>query len=460
MASIQFLGAAGTVTGSRFLLEHEGRRILIDCGLFQGPKQWRLKNWEPGPLDPRSIDAVVLTHAHIDHSGGLPRLVKQGYQGPVYCTPGTRDLVALLLPDSARLQEEEARYANKERYSKHSPALPLYDEKDALRALRLLESINYERPFEILPGIRLTLFRAGHLIGSAVCSFELLSTGQQVVFTGDLGRFGVPILRDPQKVTQATTLVAECTYGDRRHRDSDPSSELAQAVNDTVKKGGMLVIPAFAVGRTQDVLYRLRRLEDGGLIPVLDVFVDSPMACDATPIYLAHPDDHDLAMSALLARGRTPLATARTQFVTAVKASQAINDQRGPGVIISASGMATGGRILHHLKHRLPHPRNTVVFVGYQPQGTRGRRLLDGEPFIRIHGADVKVRAEIRAIDGFSAHADYEEMDRWMDGLSAPPRQTLLVHGEPAALQAQAARLAARGWPVQIPEYLQTVELR
>jgi metallo-beta-lactamase family protein len=459
MATLQFLGAAGTVTGSLFLLEHDGRRILVDCGLFQGRKEWRQRNWAEPVFDPRRIDAVVLTHAHIDHAGGLPRLVRAGFSGPVFATPATRDLSALLLPDSAHLQEEEARYANQRTYSKHSPALPLYTIEDAYRAIRLFESVDYERPREIVPGFTLTTVRAGHILGSAVCAFDLRGTGQRIVFTGDLGRYQVPILRDPEPVALATTLVAESTYGDREHRDPDPGEALASVVNETVRKGGVLVIPAFAVGRTQDLLYRLRRLEEDGRIPTLDVYVDSPMACDATPIYLAHPTEHDIAMSALVERGRSPLATERTHFVTSVRDSKRLNAMRGPAIIISASGMATGGRVLHHLAQRLPDDRNTVLFVGYQAEGTRGRRLLDGEREIRIHGEMVRAEAEIRNIGGFSAHADWREMLRWMDGFDAPPRQTLLVHGEPPALAAMARRVRERGWTAHVPEYLERVEL-
>jgi metallo-beta-lactamase family protein len=459
MATLTFLGAAGTVTGSRFLLEHDGRRVLVDCGLFQGRKEWRVRNWERWPVPPESVDAVVLTHAHIDHTGGLPRFVKDGYRGPVISTPGTRALCGLLLPDSAHLQEEEARYANAQQYSRHHPALPLYSVEDAYGALKRFETLDYDRPRELVPGITLRMRRAGHILGSAVCTFELSSTGQRVVFTGDLGRYQMPILRDPEPVDRATTLIAETTYGDRLHTEADPTEALADAVNTTVKKGGVLVIPAFAVGRTQELLYRLRRLEDERRIPVVEVFVDSPMACDATPLYLAHPEDHDLQMTSLVERGISPLATERTRFVTSVKDSKRLNEHRGPAIVLSASGMATGGRVLHHLAHRLPDARNTVLFVGYQSEGTRGRRLLDGERQLRIHGRPVEVNAEIRSISGFSAHADWQEMLRWMDGLQAPPRQTLLVHGEPSALEAMRARLAQKGWPVAVPRFLETVPL-
>jgi metallo-beta-lactamase family protein len=459
MASIHFLGAAGTVTGSKFLLEHEGRRVLIDCGLFQGKKELRKLNWEPLPVPVSSLDAIVLTHAHIDHTGGLPRVVQAGYDGPVYCTPGTRDLAALLLPDSAHLQEEEARYANKERYSRHAPALPLYGVEDAERAVRLMETFGYERTKEILPGITLTFYRAGHILGSAVCAFELKSTGQRVVFSGDLGRYNAPILRDPDKVSAATTLVVESTYGDREHGEKRPEEALCDAVKRAYERRGMVIIPAFAIGRTQELLYHLRNLEEAGRIPEMDVFVDSPMACDATPIYLAHPEEHDLGMTSLVERRKTPLATRRTRFVTSPNESKRLNMIEGPGIIISASGMATGGRVLHHMKNRLPDPRNTVLFVGYQSEGTRGRRLLNGEKELKIHGQMIPVEADIRVVSGFSAHADWTETLRWMEGFESPPRQTLLVHGEPSALQALKNRVEDRGWKAAVPQYLERVEL-
>jgi metallo-beta-lactamase family protein len=459
MATLHFLGAAGTVTGSRFLLEHNGKKVLVDCGLFQGRKEIRKRNWEPWPSEPRGWDAIVLTHAHIDHTGGLPRAVKDGFRGPIYSTSGTRELSALLLPDSARIQEEEARYANKEKYSKHHPALPLYSEEDARAALRQFESFGYGRRREILPGIWLEFARAGHILGSAITIFDLADSKQRVVFTGDLGRYAAPILKDPEKVDHATTLIAESTYGDRTHGDARPVDKLAEAVNATVKRGGVLVIPAFSVGRTQEVLYFLRNLEEAGRIPELDVFVDSPMACDATPIYLEHQDEHDLEMQEIVDRGQSPLATRRTRFVRSANESKRLNMFKGPGVIISASGMATGGRILHHLKQRLPDPKNTILFVGYQSEGTRGRRMLDGEETIRIHGQQIPVRAELVQLSGFSAHADWTEMLRWMEGFQAPPKQTLLVHGETSALAALKARIEAKGWPTYIPQHLEKVTL-
>ena len=459
MTTLQFLGAAGTVTGSKYLVQHDGRRILIDCGLFQGLKELRLRNWSPLPVDPKSIEAVALTHAHIDHIGSLPRLVKEGFKGPVFSTSATRALAGLLLPDSAHLQEEEARYANEAGSTKHDPALPLYTVEDACAALRHFETFEYGRRREILPGITLTFARAGHILGSAICTLELAGSRQRIVFSGDLGRYDAPILRDPEPVEYATTLLVESTYGDRTHGAVKAIDSLASAVSDAVVRKGMIVIPSFAVGRTQEILYDLRALEEADRIPTLDVFVDSPMACDATPIYLAHPEDHDLDMTALLERGISPLATRRTHFVTSVEDSKKLNDRAGPAIIISASGMATGGRILHHLKHRLPDPKNTILFVGYQAEGTRGRRLLAGEKEIRIYGEMVKVSARVAAVSGFSAHGDWRELMRWMSGFRAPPKQTFLVHGEAPALEALRQRVAQNGWPVRVPPHLETVQL-
>lgn len=459
MASITFFGAAGTVTGSRFLLEHEGSRVLVDCGLFQGRKELRERNWAPWPFDPKTVDAVVLTHAHIDHTGGLPRFVREGYRGPVYSTGGTKDLCGIMLPDSARIQEEEARYANKRGYSKHKPALPLYEEQDAFAALRLFETFGYDKLRPVAKGISVRFSRAGHILGSAICTFELVGSNQRVVFTGDLGRYNAPILKDPEAVTSATTLIAESTYGDREHGDHDPESSLAEVVNDTVKRGGMLVVPAFAIGRTQDILYHLGKLERAKRIPELPIFVDSPMACDATPLYLAHSHEHDFEMRSIIDEGHSPLRTPGTRFVTSSKESKTINAVRGPGIIVSASGMATGGRVLHHLKQRLPDERCTVLFVGYQSEGTRGRRLLQGEKQVKILGELVDVKAKIMNITGFSAHADWHEMLRWMEGFTAPPKQTLLVHGEDTALEALRQRVAAKGWPVAVPRHLEKVEL-
>lgn len=463
MASIQFLGAAGTVTGSRHLLEHEGSRILLDCGLFQGEKVWRSRNWDPFPVPPETIDVVVLSHAHIDHTGYLPRLVKQGFRGTVVCTPGTRDLLGFLLPDSGRLHEEEAAYANRQRYSRHHPALPLYTEADALAALPRIESLGYGRQREIAKGVVVTLHQAGHILGAASVQLDLYGTTgyrHTLVYSGDLGRYDMPILPDPAGVRRASSLLLESTYGDRPHLEADPRGDLGRIVEEVVRDGRVLIIPAFAVGRTQDILYHLRQLQLAGTIPGrIPIFVDSPMASDATPLYLSHREDHDEEMEKLLSSGWKPLHPNQVEFTRSVKESMEINDKRGPMIIISASGMATGGRVLHHLKRRLPDPKTTVLFVGYQPAGTRGRKLLSGAEYIRIHGVDVPVRAQIRKIDGFSAHADSSEIDRWLSSLGAPPWRTFVVHGEPRALEANRDRLEARGWPAHVPDWLEKVEL-
>jgi metallo-beta-lactamase family protein len=377
----------------------------------------------------------------------------------VHCTSGTRELSALLLPDSAHLQEEEARFANKNKFTRHKPALPLYTVEDAERSLRQFETFAYERARQILPGITLTFRQAGHILGSAICVFDFASTKQRIVFTGDLGRRNAPILNDPESVDNATTLICESTYGDRTHGDQQPVDALAEAVNAAEKRGGVVVIPAFAIGRTQEVLYHLHNLEKAGRIPVLPVFVDSPMAVDATPIYLAHREEHDLDFTSVAEHDGSPLATQKTTFTRSVEQSKALNSFKGPGIIISASGMATGGRVLHHLKYRLPHPQNTVLFVGYQSVGTRGRRMLEGDKEIKIHGEMVPVRAALVQVSGFSAHADWQETLHWMDGFKAAPKQTLLVHGEPSALSALAERVKARGWHTYVPRHLETVEL-
>ncbi len=463
MASIRFLGAAGTVTGSRFLVEAGGRRVLVDAGLFQGLKELRLRNWDPFPVPPATLDAVVLTHAHIDHSGALPLLVRQGFRGEVLCTPATADLARIMLPDSARLQEEEARFANRKGYSRHAPAArPLYDPADAAAALERLRPLRYGKAREVVPGFTVAFSRAGHILGSASALLTVVgSSGEplRVLFSGDLGRFDAPILPDPEPPPACDVLVVESTYGDRSHPPEGAEAALEKEVRGAVARGGVILIPAFAIGRTQEVLFLLRRLEQAKRIPSIPVYVDSPMATDATPVYRSHREDHDLEMDALLDRGVEPLSPASLTFTRTTDQSKALNRVRGPCIILSASGMATGGRVLHHLELRLPDPSTTVLLVGFQAAGTRGRRLQDGEPTVRMHGRDVPVRARVVSLPGFSAHGDREEVDRWLDGAPRPPRLTLCVHGEPAALAAQADRIAARGWTVRVPAYLESVEI-
>jgi metallo-beta-lactamase family protein len=461
MPSIRFLGAAGTVTGSRFLVEWGSVRVLVDAGLFQGRKDLRLRNRAPWPVDPATLAAVVLTHAHIDHTGALPLLVRDGFAGRAFCTPATRDLAGLLLPDSGRLQEEEARYANRKGYSKHAPnARPLYSEEDAVAALPRLSPIAYRERREIAPGVTIRFHRAGHILGSALVEMELAGKRPiRVLFSGDLGRYGAPILPDPDPALATDALVLESTYGGRTHPPDPPAEALRDEVLRAVKNGGALVVPSFAIGRTQEVLFTLRALEQAGAIPAVPVFVDSPMAVDATAIFLAHREEHDVEMARMLAAGGEPLRPARLTFARSPEQSRAINDVAGPCVIVSASGMATGGRVLHHLKLRLPDPRTTVLLVGFQPPGTRGWSLQNGAATLRIHGEDVPVKARVASISGFSAHADEEEISRWLRTFRSPPGRTFLVHGEPAALEAARARTERLGWSAHVPAHLEQVRL-
>src|SRR5512138_718992 len=393
-----FLGAAGTVTGSKYLLEHAGRRVLVDCGLFQGYKQLRLLNWEPLPFEPREIDAVLLTHAHLDHSGALPLLVRQGYRGPVFATPATIDLCALLLPDSGRIQEEDAAYANRHGISKHKPALPLYTEADALEALRRLRPIGFAQSTAVAPGIEATWHAAGHILGAA--SIELRIGGNTLLFSGDLGRPDDLLMRPPEPIVPADVVIVESTYGDRLHGANDSERALGEAIVRTAGRGGTVIVPAFAVGRAQLLLFMLHRLKRSGAIPDVPVFLDSPMATDTTAIYHRHRSEHRLSVAECDGMCRV------AQIVDSVEQSRAVTNLRVPAVVVSASGMATGGRVLHHLKARLPDPRNTVVLAGYQAGGTRGARLQAGERSVRIHGEDVAVKAEIVSLQGLSAHAD------------------------------------------------------
>jgi metallo-beta-lactamase family protein len=461
MTSLRFLGAAGTVTGSRFLLERGPVRVLVDVGLFQGRKELRLRNRTSWPFDPAGLSAVVLTHAHIDHTGALPLLVRDGFRGRAWCTAATRDLAGLMLPDSARLQEEEARYANRKGFSKHAPnAAPLYTEADAVSALQRLSPLAYRERSEIAPGVAVRLHRAGHILGSAIVELELEGPPpRRVLFSGDLGRYGAPILPDPSPGLAADVLVVESTYGGRRHAAEPPRDVLRDEVLRAVKAGGAVVVPAFAIGRTQEILFTLRALEEDGAIPPLPVFVDSPMAVDATPIFLAHREDHDSEMARMLAAGREPLRPAHLTFARSPEQSKAINGVRGPCIIISASGMATGGRVLHHLRQRLPDPRTTVLLVGFQPEGTRGWSLQNGAATLRIHGEDVPVKARIASVAGFSAHADEAELSRWLATFPSPPGRTFLVHGEPAALEAARERTERLGWRAHVPAHLEEVRL-
>jgi metallo-beta-lactamase family protein len=467
LASIEFWGGVGTVTGSKYLVQTNRARVLVDCGMFQGLKELRERNWQDPPFKPGSLNAVLITHAHIDHTGYLPRLVQQGFRGPVYCSKGTADLLKILLPDAGRLQEEDADYRNRHKLTKHTPALPLYTEKDAYAALELVKPVpNTGEPIEVAPGIRGSFRIAGHILGSSLVLLELdhaLADGQgrRILFSGDLGHYDQPIIRDPVPPPSCDYLLVESTYGDRLHDTEDPKVALARIINDAAERDAPVLIPAFAVGRTQEIVYLIRELEDEKTIPVLPVTVDSPMAAAATSAYANRKEEQDEEYTSILTRQRHPLRTHSMTTASSRQESKRLNDAQGARVIISASGMMTGGRVLHHAMRLVPDPEATIVFVGYQAAGTTGRRILEGEPEVKIMGQRVPVRCRIAKIGGFSAHADYAEVLRWLGGIeSGVPRQTFLTHGEPEAANAMAGHIKEKfGWNVHVPQYGEKFEL-
>ena len=449
---LTFLGAAGTVTGSKYLLEYRGRRLLVDCGLFQGLKQLRLRNWDAFPLPPRQVDAVVLTHAHIDHGGYLPALAKQGFHGPVYATDATRDLCALLLPDSGHLQEEDAEYANRHGFSRHHPALPLYTEEDGRRALRLFRTHEWGEAFEAIPGVQVRFHRAGHILGAP--SVHAAWEGGSVPFSGDLGREEDLLMLPPEPPPAADHVVVESTYGDRMHEDEDPAEELARTIRRTAARGGIVLVPAFAVGRAQALMLLVARLKQAQRIPDLPVFLNSPMAANATDIFRTHHGEH--RVDAAECRRMCDVA----RVVNTVEESRSLNALRFPAVIISASGMATGGRVVHHLKAMAPDRRNTILLAGYQAAGTRGAAIAGGARDVKIHGEHVPVRAEVVMLGSMSAHADRSELLAWVGNLPRPPRQLFITHGEPVAADSlRQAIEEAHGWPCMVPEHRQAVDL-
>ena len=459
MSEITFLGAARTVTGSRHLLRTtSGRRVLVDCGMFQGLKAIRERNWHELGVSAHELDAVVLTHAHLDHCGWLPKLVAAGYRGRIYCTPGTRDLCSLVLPDAGRIQEEDARQANKHGYSKHHPAVPLFTEDDARRALTLLQPVSFGVPVPVAPGVTAEFLGAGHLLGSAFVRMTLEDAPHTILFGGDLGRYGRPVLPDPTPVAEADVLLLESTYGNRTHGADDDGAGLAAVLNETLGRGGRVVIPSFAIGRVEELLYWLERLEKEGRIPIAPVYVDSPMAAQALAFYASRADelDPDMRESA-----HAPMFDVRRLHVIKdTEESKALTRSTTPGIIISASGMATGGRVLHHLKQVLPDARNTVLFVGYQAAGTRGRSLVDGASTVKIHGDVIPVAARIVKNDQMSAHADRNEILRWLRGFTRPPSQTFLVHGEEDAMSVLETSIRKElGWSVYQPQHRERVEL-
>jgi metallo-beta-lactamase family protein len=449
---IQFLGATGTVTGAKYLVRGSRGKILVDCGLFQGLKQLRLRNWEQLPVDPASIDAVVLTHAHIDHSGYVPLLVRNGFRGRIYGTAATRDLCAILLPDSGHLQEEEAEYANRKGFSKHRPALPLYTKRDAIRSLERFEAVSAGQPFEPAKGLNVELIPNGHILGSTCV--RVGDRSSSILFSGDLGRPRDPLMKDPRPPPAADVFVVESTYGGRSHGTAPPRDTLRDTIVRTAARGGVVVIPAFAVGRAQILLYHLQQLKEREQIPDVPIYLNSPMATDVTEVFRRYPDEHDLTPAQCEAMCRA------ARFVNSVEESKALNARKGPMVIISSSGMATGGRVTHHLKAFAPDERNTILLTGFQAAGTRGARLAAGAESVKIHGTQVEIRAEVIQLGGLSAHADADEVLAWLRQAPRPPALALLTHGEPA--QADALRLRIQeelGWPCRVPDYLERVKL-
>jgi metallo-beta-lactamase family protein len=461
------LGAARTVTGSKHLLEAKNHRILVDCGLFQGLKDLRERNWAPLPMRATALDSVVLTHAHLDHTGYLPRLVGQGFRGRVFCTPATADLAKIVLEDAARLQEEDAERANRKGYSRHRPAMPLFTVDDASRAISLLQPVGYDRPMPVAPGFTVEFVNAGHLLGSAYARVTT-DSGQTILFGGDLGRYGRPVLPDPTRVAKADVALVESTYGDRTHEADDNGERLAGIIRATSNRGGKLIIPAFALGRVEELLYWIQKLETEKRIPELPVFVDSPMAAAVLQEYRSRLNELDAEIGGNGSkpshlhseRGVCAFCTARLKVIGSIAESRAVQESSQTSIVISASGMATGGRVLHHLARALPEEKNTVLFAGYQAAGTRGRQLCDGVKFTRIHGEDIPVRAKIERIDSMSAHADADEIMRWLGGFEAPPKLTCLVHGEPQPMDVLKARIERElKWTVKTPEQGQVIDL-
>jgi len=433
---VSFYGAAGCVTGSKFLVQWGDNKLLVDCGLFQGRKELRARNWDKPEFEPHKLSAIILTHAHIDHTGYLPLVVKHGFKGPIYCTEATRELLGLLLPDSAHLQKEQARYMNKHKLSKHKPAKPLYEMKHAKETLAMLKTIPRDEETKILPKCSVTPRCAGHILGSTSMFFEI--QGKGITFSGDIGRYGTAILPDPAPNLAGDLLICESTYGNRKRevRTGEVPGKLESVIKKVVEKRGPLIIPAFAIGRTQTLLYELGKLERAGKIPTLPVFVDSPMAVDATRIYRKFKHDFDEESQEIISAGENPLLTDNIKFCRDRKDSKSINALKGPRIIISASGMMTGGRILHHMKQNLSKEETTALFVGYQAEGTRGRDLIEGEKEIKIFGKPVEVRAEVEKINGLSAHGDRLELKTWVNDCQGSPSKAKIVHGEPEAASA------------------------
>lgn len=476
MPYIQFLGAAGTVTGSKHLINanddatgRSGLQVLVDCGMFQGPKEWRERNWQHTPVPAREIDAVILTHAHLDHTGWIPRLVKEGFRGPIYCTPATAELCAILLPDSGHLQEEDAAFHNKRKSSKHDPALPLYTFAEAQECLQYFKTVDFGQEKELAPGLRFQFFRAAHILGSSMARVELNGASPQrtLVFTGDIGRVrdttiapGRVVHSGPAEMDDTDILVMESTYGNREHPTTDPRPELARLVAQTVRRGGTVIVPAFAVERTQKLLFMLKELMEAGEIPRVPVHTDSPMAIQAVQIFLKHAEEFSPETKELIAKYGDPQNWPGFYFDTTPEQSKQINNSQYPQVIVSSSGMAMGGRVQHHLLQRLPDPKNLVLFIGFQAQGTRGAQIKSGARVVKIFGEEITVRAQVAALEQFSDHADTRELLEWLHTFHHPPKQTYLVHGEPqASATLKSAMESALHWKVEVAQYLEKVNV-
>lgn len=459
--SVKFLGAAGTVTGSRYLLDLGDFEFLVDCGLFQGKRELRRRNWDKFPMPPTDMEAIVLTHAHMDHIGCLPKLVKDGFNGPIYCTAATAELAKILLLDSGKLQEEEAEYARKKGYSRHENPEPLYTVEDAEAVFPLFVPQDFKKPFSIHPSVEVTYYHAGHILGAAIVKIVIKGDSQtkKLVFSGDLGRYHDPILYPPTLVPEADVVWIESTYGDRISTSGKPEEELAAAINEVFDRDGLVIIPAFAVGRTQLVMYYLYQLMKKDKIPRIPIYLDSPMAIDVSDLYKDFHQDHQL-IAVLDGTSQHPFQHQQLHYFRKQEQSRTLNDLRGKAIIISASGMATGGRVLHHLFHHLPNERNGVIFVGYQAEGTRGRNLVDGDPEIRIYGQDVPVKAKIYNVEGLSAHADQNELMEWAEGFCEKPKIAFIVHGEEKSASVLANKLKNElGWNTLIPNYLESFML-
>lgn len=458
-ASIRFCGAAETVTGSRHLFTVDGKRFLVDCGLFQGPREIRERNWQPFPVQPHEIDALVVTHAHMDHIGNIPRLVAQGYRGPIHATSATIALARISLPDAGRLQEEEAHYRNKKGLSRHKPALPLYSEKQAYECLKQFEKAPYRQLRKLPGGVTWQFLPAGHILGSTFAEIYF-PNGEKVLMSGDLGRYNTPLIVDPTAIEFAEYLVVESTYGDRSHSTENAEEKLSGILNDAVQNGSCVLVPSFAIGRTQELLYYVNRLRSKGRIPRIPIFVDSPMASSVSQVYLQHKEEHDLEMTEGMQNQGHPMEPEGLVWVRDREQSKELNSRRGPMMVISGSGMATGGRIVHHLLTRLADPSTIVVFTGFQATGTLGRKLIEKEPEVSIFGRQVPVRARIEKLNSLSAHADQGELMTWLSGFKKPPKRTFIVHGEPPAQAALKERIEKDlGWNCAVPKHLESFEL-